>query len=87
MDREGIETDDRVLEEAEEMVLNQKEDEEKIQVETEPITVAKSVEKYDETELPPSHEFYNDLTEKPIEPEEYLHAQRVWRELGIKNLR
>ncbi|CAL8147652.1 unnamed protein product [Orchesella dallaii] len=45
------------------------------------------VEKYDETELPPPHEFYNDLTEKPIEPEEYLHAQRVWRELGIKNLR
>jgi hypothetical protein len=43
-----------------------------------------SVEKFKCTELPGIEAFYNDLTQKPCSPEDYQHAQNVWKTLGCK---
>ncbi len=43
--------------------------------------------KYDETQLPPAKDFYDSLGNKEVNPLDYEHAQTVWRELGVRNLR
>jgi hypothetical protein len=43
-----------------------------------------SVEKFKWTELPGIEAFYNDLTQKPCSPEDYQHAQEVWKTLECK---
>jgi hypothetical protein len=51
-----------------------------------PYEYMKSVEKFDETELPPIEMFYSQLSESNISKEDYQHAQNVWRTFNIKNL-
>lgn len=46
-----------------------------------------SMDKYEETCLPPISSFYNDLKRKPCTSDDYKHAETVWEELKIKNLR
>jgi hypothetical protein len=43
-----------------------------------------SIQKFKCTELPGIDAFYNDLTQKPCSPEDYQHAQNVWKTLGCK---
>ena len=45
-----------------------------------------SFERFDETELPPIEKFYSTLSECEITPEDYLHAQNVWKAFNIKNM-
>ncbi|CAI2201405.1 154_t:CDS:1, partial [Funneliformis geosporum] len=40
---------------------------------------------FQETELPPIHEFYSTLKGK-ISQDDYKHAQKVWKEFRCKNL-
>ena len=40
-----------------------------------------------ETSLPPQDDFYSKLNDKDISTEEYDHAQRVWKEFGMKTMR
>ncbi|CAI2168462.1 50_t:CDS:2, partial [Funneliformis geosporum] len=44
-----------------------------------------SHDRFLETELPPIHEFYGQLSGK-ITQEDYLHAQKLWKEFRCKNL-
>ncbi|CAI2194067.1 10805_t:CDS:2, partial [Funneliformis geosporum] len=44
-----------------------------------------SQDRFLETELPPIHEFHSTLKGK-ISPEDYHHAQKVWKTYGYKNL-
>ena len=44
-----------------------------------------SYDRFKETELPPIHEFYWQLSGK-ISEVGYQHAQKVWKEFGCKNL-
>lgn len=46
-----------------------------------------SMDKYLESSLPPQTAFYNDLKRQPCTLEDYEHAQAVWSELQISNLR
>jgi hypothetical protein len=43
-----------------------------------------SAEKFRSTELPGIEAFYNDLTQKSCSPEDYQHAQNVWKTLECK---
>jgi hypothetical protein len=43
-----------------------------------------SVQKFEYMELPEIDAFYNDLIQKPCPPEDYEHAQKVWKTLGCK---
>ena len=45
-----------------------------------------SFEKFEEKELPPPEAFYNTLTDEAVRPEDYQHAQNVWRTFNLKNL-
>lgn len=38
------------------------------------------------TKLPPAEQFYDDLKESRVDPEDYGHAQRVWSHFGCLNL-
>ncbi|CAI2193577.1 13941_t:CDS:2, partial [Funneliformis geosporum] len=50
------------------------------------VSVNKSLNrKFQETELPPIHEFYSTLKNK-ISQDDYKHAQKVWKEFRCKNL-
>jgi hypothetical protein len=42
--------------------------------------------KFDEQSLPPKMAFYNDLEEKHLSDEGYLHAITVWKTMNIENL-
>src|SRR5215216_3702183 len=42
-------------------------------------------DRFQETELPPIHEFYSILKGK-ISQDDYKHVQKVWKEFGCKNL-
>ncbi|MES9884868.1 MAG: hypothetical protein ABW185_28820, partial [Sedimenticola sp.] len=42
--------------------------------------------KFEEKQLPPKHEFYNDLQKEDISNEDFEHACRVFQELKISNL-
>ncbi|CAI2201863.1 8167_t:CDS:1, partial [Funneliformis geosporum] len=44
-----------------------------------------SHDRFQETELPPIHEFYNTFKSK-IPKDDYKHAQKVWKEFRYKNL-
>ena len=46
-----------------------------------------SFEKFEETELPPIHCFYNDLTETHITETEYQHAEDVWAAFEMTSLK
>ena len=45
-----------------------------------------SSSKFEEKSLPPIADFYSKLTGTGITPEEYAHAQRVWKMMKIENL-
>lgn len=51
-----------------------------------PYSYLTSTSKLEDKVLPPPSVFYNDLTETPIEPEQYLHAQKVWSTFDCQNL-
>ena len=46
-----------------------------------------SMDKFDETQLPPQSAFYNRLTDEPLSDEDYELAQRIWTEFGCRTLR
>lgn len=43
--------------------------------------------KYNETQLPPAKDFYDSLGNTDVNPKDYEHAQKVWTELGVQDLR
>lgn len=45
-----------------------------------------SFEKFSDTTLPPIDNFYNKLNEEALDPDDYEHACKVWRELEIQTL-
>ena len=45
-----------------------------------------SWERFNETSLPPKKSFYSELNLEDISDKDYLHAQKVWEEFGIRNL-
>lgn len=52
-----------------------------------PYAFATSIEALENcTELPSKEEFFNDLTQEHISDSDYEHAQKVWKEFGIKNM-
>ena len=44
-----------------------------------------SWDKFEETELPPIEAFYGSLNVSGVSEDDYQHAQRVWKEFGIRN--
>lgn len=45
-----------------------------------------TVDKFDETSLPPKEAFYNRLNEEPISDEDYVHAEHVWDTFQLNTL-
>ena len=45
-----------------------------------------SWDKFEEFQLPPIEAFYSNLNMSNVSDEDYEHAQRVWKEFGIRNL-
>ena len=45
-----------------------------------------SLQRFNETKLPPKESFYSRLTEEDICDEDYTHAQKVWREFKMEHL-
>ena len=43
-------------------------------------------DKFKENELPPKEAFYSKLNMTGVREEDYEHANRVWKELGLKDL-
>ena len=43
--------------------------------------------KLKETQLPVNKDFYNRLTYRDISEDDYVHAQKVWEDIGISTLR
>ncbi|XP_071055501.1 uncharacterized protein [Onthophagus taurus] len=52
-----------------------------------PYNYITSFDKLNDTSLPPKSMFYNKLTLEDISDEQYLHAQRVWKEFNCQNLK
>jgi len=46
-----------------------------------------SFEKLNETKLPPKEEFYSKLNNSEISDSDYEHAQKVWKQFGMKTFR
>lgn len=46
-----------------------------------------SLNKLNETQLPFKEAFYSKLTDSHITDEDYKHAQKVWKEFGMKTFR
>ena len=46
-----------------------------------------NIEKLDEKKLPEKEKFYSKLNDEHISDKDYEHAQKVWKKLGIKNMR
>ena len=44
------------------------------------------IKKFSEEKLPPKEEFFSKLNDCNISDEDFDHAQRIWKEFGIKNL-
>ena len=42
------------------------------------------IEKFEETKLPPKEKLFSKLNDCGISDEDYEHAQKVWKEFGIK---
>ena len=51
-----------------------------------PYDYMNGIEKFSETQLPPKEAFYSKLNDCGVSDEDYEHAQRIWKEFGIKNL-
>ena len=51
-----------------------------------PYEYVNSWDRFNETQLPPISAFYSNLNMSPISGEDYQHAQRVWKEFGIRDL-
>ena len=45
-----------------------------------------SEDRFKETRLPARQDFFNYLTQKGIEDEEWIHVNRLWEQLGLTNL-
>ena len=45
-----------------------------------------SSDRFEETQLPPINAFYSNLNMSSISEDDYQHAQKVWKEFGIRNL-
>ena len=52
-----------------------------------PYEYINSWDRFEETQLPPISAFYSNPNMSLISEEDYQHAQRVWKEFGIHNLR
>ena len=48
---------------------------------------ANSLERFNESVLPPKSAFYNDLEQCNISEDEYVAAQRAWRLFGCKSFK
>ena len=51
-----------------------------------PYEYVNSWDRFNETQLPPISVFYSNLNMSLISEEDYQHAQRVWKEFGIRDL-
>ena len=51
-----------------------------------PYEYMSSWDKFNETKLPPKEAFYSNRNMSDISDQDYSHAQKVWKEFGIKNL-
>ena len=51
-----------------------------------PYEYIRSWDRFEETQVPPISAFYSNLNMSSISEEDYLHAQRVWKEFGIRDL-
>ena len=51
-----------------------------------PYDYMNGIENFSETQLPPKEVFYSKLNDCGVSNEDYEHAQRIWKEFGIKNL-
>ena len=51
-----------------------------------PYEYVNSWDQFNETQLPPIDVFYSNLNMSLISEEDYQHAQRVWKEFGIRDL-
>ena len=51
-----------------------------------PYDYVDSMNKLDETSLPPKEAFYSKLTGEGITDEDYQHAQTVWKEFNIESM-
>ena len=45
-----------------------------------------SWKRFNETELPDKESFYNELNKEHITDEDYVLAQKVWKEFNLKNV-
>lgn len=45
-----------------------------------------SIEKLDETALPDAKAFYNKLKDEDVDPKDYQHAHRMWKDFNIQTL-
>lgn len=52
-----------------------------------PYDYTNTLERLDDTTLPPIKEFHSKLTDSDVSTGDYQHAQRVWSEFGMKSLR
>ena len=52
-----------------------------------PYDYMNSPEKLSETQLPPKSAFYSKLTKQDISNEDYIHAQKVWKEFGMTTMK
>ena len=46
-----------------------------------------SRDKFEEIKFPPREQFYSHLKKESVSDDEYAHAQKVWNEFNIKNIR
>ena len=51
-----------------------------------PYKYVNSWDRFKETQLPPTDAFYSNLNMSSISEDDYQHAQRVWKEFGIRDL-
>ncbi|XP_021958954.1 uncharacterized protein LOC110854831 [Folsomia candida] len=51
-----------------------------------PYTHMQSPANFEETQLPPIREFYNDLNDQPLDQKVYDHAKQVWESFNVQNL-
>ena len=51
-----------------------------------PYDYMNGIKKFEETQLPPKEKFFSKLNDCGVSDDDYGHAERVWKEFGIKNL-
>ena len=51
-----------------------------------PYDYMNGIKKFSEEKLPPKEKFYSKLNDSNVSDEDYEHAQRIWKEFGIKDL-